>query len=153
MKFIVNQIYSSKDIQTSFGGNYQACLPMTDGCVNVGRFHKNLNPNFPNEAWIEVGTIREKSARLVFAMQKPIPLFEKYGTGKWKFLGTFKATKLHDSKSNPQKLASLNQNFPRDPVAIVLEFTQIYINKDALGYSFEQHSNAPVQHFIKQKAS
>ncbi len=116
--FEKNKIYSTKKLKDHFGGNVQSSMPIKGDQVLYCKFDPKINPNFPKEAWIEVGPIRKKGAELLIKQKNKIPVFKKLDANQWEYLG--KAA-ISDGTSS-SKLRSINKTPPRHPVQKILNF-------------------------------
>jgi len=87
--FKIGVCYSRDEIFVKLGGSKQSYLPMKDGRVLYGAFRKDLNPDAPRIILPGTGSIIECSAYTFANQRNPIPVFIKYGTNKWKYVGEF----------------------------------------------------------------
>lgn len=117
MKLEKYGIYSTIELLKTFGGNIQSSMPIKNGVVLYCKFNPKINPNFPDEAWIEEGPIRKGAASYLGTCDSAIPIFKKIKTNNWQYLGKAKITDISDEK----KIKQINKNPPRDLVQIILK--------------------------------
>jgi hypothetical protein len=116
--FVEGQEYTRRQIHDMVGGGgLQDFLPHKDGRVLCGAFIPKLNPELPEI--ILVGEGREKWAE-VFHRQgrQPIPIFEKVGSGRWKYHGDYWVKQPIDS---PNEIAKYAKDSGRTDVTLVLK--------------------------------
>ncbi|MGQ3888466.1 hypothetical protein ACQUW5_05470 [Legionella sp. CNM-1927-20] len=117
-----NTIYTSTELLKLFGGNLQSSMPLVKGRVLYCKFNPRINPNFPEEAWIEEGPYRKKSAHYLINCNLEVPIFKKIKSNNWQYVG--KAT-ISDS-SDTNRIKNINVSPPRNPVQIILK---LHFNK------------------------
>ena len=116
--FEKNKIYSTKKLKDHFGGNIQSSMPIKNGNVLYCKFDSKIYPEFPDEAWIEVGPLRKKAAEIIIRQKISIPVFKKKSTNQWEYLGKASIT----NGTNNTKLNYINKSPPRSSVQIILKF-------------------------------
>ena len=116
-----NKIYSTTFFKQNYGGNVQCSMPIVNGTVPYCKFDPKINWNFPNEAWIEDGPIRYKSAMILAEQTNPIPVFKKIERNKWAYIGL---ASVHIRRSERYK-DQLNIKPPRNKIQIILVFNFI----------------------------
>ena len=113
-----NKSYTIPQIIKIFGGSAQPSMPFVNDKVPYCKFDPKINPEFPDNAWIELGPMRKKGAEFLIQCGYKIPVFKKEGTNKWKFMGYAKI--LNGTTKKTLKL--INKSPPRNKVQIILKF-------------------------------
>lgn len=113
-----NKSYSTFQLLKMFGGSAQPSMPFVNGKVPYCKFNPKINPNFPDEAWIEEGPMRRKGAEFLSACKIKIPVFKKEKTNTWTFIGFA----IISNVTTIKKLSFINKNPPRNKVQIILKF-------------------------------
>lgn len=113
-----NKEYRITDLLHIFGGNAQSSMPLVNGKVPYCKFNPKLNPNFPSNAWIEVGPIRKKGAVYLIKCKMKIPVFQKKAPNIWKYIGKAKISNI----TTFDELNIINKNPPRNKVQLILKF-------------------------------
>lgn len=118
MTLIKGKIYSSKDLFKTFGGNIQSSMPFVNKKVPYCKFSKKINPQFPDEAWIEIGPMRKKGVEYLTNCKSSIPVFEKVKTNSWKYLGKASISEISDKN----RIKIINDKPPRQKIQSIIKF-------------------------------
>jgi hypothetical protein len=77
-----------------------------------------LNPNAPYRVLPGTGKIIESSARVFAGQKEPLPVFIKYGTNEWEYVGNFRVARLSE---DPSQIAREQQVTGRDDISMILD--------------------------------
>lgn len=119
MTLTKNSTYSSSELIKIFGGNIQSSMPLTKGIVLYCKFNPKINPNFPQEAWIEEGPYRKRAACYLINCQQEIPIFKKIKPNNWQYIGHAIISEDYDIN----RIKNINKSPPRAPIQTILKLT------------------------------
>lgn len=115
--FVAGCLYTRSEIYSHVGGGLQSCLVRAAGAVVAVCFVPKKNPRGPREIFVGRGPSKQAAAEILANQAAAVPVFEKAGSGRWKFVGWYKG---EQTKAGRNELEEANALSGRTDIVAIL---------------------------------